>query len=149
MTLRMMMMPMWAPTRLISRVVMIRTEPVGPIPLTGIRSATIGNAKRVGVWRPTNAKKEEDRHKGKVVLSLFRDSPKEGALTYTDWCREVEEYIRKGYDDNQIKDAMLSSVEGQAYVNFRSCDEGRNCTLRRKSSKRWTVSIMFRSHSGT
>ena len=49
---------------------------------------------------PTNAKKEEDRHKGKVVLSLFRDSPKEGALTYTDWCREEEEYLRKGYDDN-------------------------------------------------
>ena len=42
---------------------------------------------------PTNAKREEDRCKGKVVLSLFRDSPKEGALTYTDWCREVEEYI--------------------------------------------------------
>ena len=35
---------------------------------------------------PMNAKKEEDRRKGKVVLSLFRDSPKEGALTYTDWC---------------------------------------------------------------
>ena len=34
---------------------------------------------------PMNAKKEEDRHKGKVVLSLFRDSPKEGTLTYTDW----------------------------------------------------------------
>ena len=51
-------------------------------------------------WRPTNAKKEEDRHKGKVVLSLFWDSPEEGALTYTDWCREVEEYLRKGYDDN-------------------------------------------------
>ena len=27
---------------------------------------------------PTNAKKEEDRRKGKVVLSLFRDSLKEG-----------------------------------------------------------------------
>ena len=77
---------------------------------------------------PTNAKKEEDRHKGKVVLSLYRDSPKEGALTYTDWRREVEEYLRKGYDDNGVKDAMLSSVEGQAYVNFRSCDEGRNHT---------------------
>ena len=77
----------------------------------------------------TNAKKEEDRCKGKVVLSLFWDSPKEGTLTYTDWRREVEEYLRKGYDDNQIKDAMLSSVEGQAYVNFCSCDEGRNCTL--------------------
>ena len=47
-----------------------------------------------------NAKKEEDKRKGKVVLSLFRDSPKEGVLTYTDWRREVEEYIGKGYDDN-------------------------------------------------
>ena len=34
--------------------------------------------------RPTNGRKEEDRHKGKVVLSLFWDSPMEGALTYTD-----------------------------------------------------------------
>ena len=49
---------------------------------------------------PTNARKEDERRKGKVVLSLFRDSPKEGALTYTDWRHEVEEYIRKGYDDN-------------------------------------------------
>ena len=49
---------------------------------------------------PTNAKKEEDRRKGKVALSLFRDSPKEGSLTYTDWCQEVEEYLRKGYNDN-------------------------------------------------
>ena len=44
-------------------------------------------------------------------------------------CWEVEEYLRKGYNDNRIKDAMLSLVEGQAYVNFRSCDEERNRTL--------------------
>ena len=49
---------------------------------------------------PTNAKREEDRCKGKVVLSLFRDSPKEGTLTYTDWSKEVEEYLWKGYNDN-------------------------------------------------
>ena len=107
---------------------MVRTEPVEPIPLTRIRGATSRNAKRVGVGIPPIAKREEDRRKGKVVLSLFRDSPKEGALTYTDWCWEVEEYLRKGYDNNQIKDAMLSLVEGQAYVNFCSCDEGRNRT---------------------
>ena len=53
--------------------------------------------------RPTNAKREEDRHKGKVVLSLFWDSPKEGALMYTDWCQEVEEYLWKGYDNNQLR----------------------------------------------
>ena len=38
---------------------------------------------------PMNAKKEEDRRKGKVVLSLFRDSLKEGTFTYMDWRREV------------------------------------------------------------
>ena len=96
---------------------------------------------------PTNAKKEEDRRKGKVVLLLFRDSLKEGALTYTDWHQEVEEYLRKGYDDNQVKDAMLSSVEGQAYVNFRSCDEGRNRTpaqILREMDSIYNVSVTFR-----
>ena len=67
---------------------------------------------------PMNAKKEEDRRKGKVVLSLFRDSPKEGAVTYMDWCREVEEYLWKGYDDNRVKDAMLSSVEVKLMSTF-------------------------------
>ena len=96
---------------------------------------------------PTNAKKEEDRCKGKVVLSLFRDSLKEGTLTYTDWHREVEEYLWKGYDDNRIKDAMLSSVEGQAYVNFHSCDEGRNRTptqILREMDSIYNVSMTFR-----
>ena len=95
----------------------------------------------------TNAKREEDRCKGKVVLSLFRDSPKEGGLTYTDWCQEVEEYLLKGYDDNRVKDAMLSSVEGQAYVNFCSCDEGRNHTpvqILREMDSIYNVSVMFR-----
>ena len=81
-----------------------------------------------------------------MVLSLFQDSPKEGALTYTDWCHEVEEYIRKGYDDNRIKDAMLSSVEGQAYVNFCSCDEGRNCTpaqILKEMDSIYNVSVTF------
>ena len=82
-----------------------------------------------------------------MVLSLFRDSPKEGALTYTDWRCEVEEYIQKGYDDNRIKDAMLSSIEGQAYVNFRSCDEGRNRTpaqILKEMDSIYNVSITFR-----
>ena len=98
-------------------------------------------------WHPTNAKREEDRRKDKVVLSLFQDSPKEGALTYTDWRREVEEYLRKGYNDNRVKDAMLSSVEGQVYVNFRSCDEGRNHTpaqILKEMDSIYNVSVIFR-----
>ena len=97
--------------------------------------------------RPTNAKREEDRRKGKVVLLLFRDSLKEGTLTYMDWRQKVEEYLRKGYDDNRVKDAMLSSVEGQAYVNFRSCDEGRNHTpaqILKEMDSIYNVSVTFR-----
>ena len=96
---------------------------------------------------PTNAKKEENRKDGKVVLSLFRDSPKEGALTYIDWRREVEEYLRKGFDNDRIKSAMLSSVEGQAYVNFMSCDEGRSRTpaqILQEMDGIYNVSITFR-----
>ena len=78
--------------------------------------------------RATNAKKgikgrTPDGKKSKVVLSMFRDSQKEGALEYADWRAEVEEYIKKGYEDNKIKDAMLFSLEGKARQNFRHCDE--------------------------
>ena len=76
----------------------------------------------------TNAKKgikgrTPDGKKSKVVLSMFRDSQKEGALEYADWRAEVEEYIKKGYEDSKIKDAMLFSLEGKAHRNFRHCDE--------------------------
>ena len=54
---------------------------------------------------------------------MFRDSKKEGALEYADWRAEVEEYIKKGYEDNKIKDAMLFSLEGKTCQNFRHCDE--------------------------
>ena len=78
--------------------------------------------------RATNAKKgikgrTPDGKKSKVVLSMFRDSKKEGALEYADWRAKVEEYIKKGYEDNKIKDAMLFSLEGKACRNFRHCDE--------------------------
>ena len=67
--------------------------------------------------------KTPDGKKSRVVLSMFRDSQKEGALEYADWRAEVEEYIKKGYEDNKIKDAMLFSLEGIACRNFRHCDK--------------------------
>ena len=97
--------------------------------------------------RPTNTRKEENKCTEKVVLSLFWDSPKEGTLTYTDWRFEVEEYLWKVYDNNWVKDAMLSSVEGQAYVNFCSCDEGRNRTpaqILKEMDSIYNVSVTFR-----
>ena len=59
----------------------------------------------------------------------------------------MEEYLQKGYDDNRVKDTMLSSVEGQACVNFCSCDEGRNHTpvqILKEMDSIYNVSVMFR-----
>ena len=83
--------------------------------------------------RATNAKKgikgkTPDGKKSRVVLSMFWDSQKEGALEYADWRAEVEEYIKKGFDDNKIKDAMLFSLEGKARRNFWHCDQHRDLT---------------------
>ena len=92
------------------------------------RKRTRGRLRAMDSLRSTNAKKgikdrTPDGKKSKVVLSMFRDSQKEGALEYADWRAEVEEYIKKGYEDSKIKDAMLFSLEGKARWNFRHCDE--------------------------
>ena len=45
---------------------------------------------------------------------------------------------------------MLSSVEGQAYVNFRSCDEGRSCTpvqILKEMDSIYNVSVTFQDHN--
>ena len=78
--------------------------------------------------RATNAWKEQDRRSGKVVLPLFRESGKEGALKYDDWRAEVDEYLRKGYPNEQVKSAMFSSLKGQPRKNFQDCDEDGNLT---------------------
>ena len=92
------------------------------------RKRTRGRLRAMDSLRSMNARKgikgqTPDGKKSKVVLSMFRDSQKEGALEYADWRAEVEEYIKKGYEDSKIKDAMLFSLEGKARRNFWHCDE--------------------------
>ena len=73
--------------------------------------------------RKTNSQKQRDRRNGRVVLPLLWESTKEGALTYTDWRLEVEEYIAKKYPGPKIKEAMFTSLEGKAKWNYQACDE--------------------------
>ena len=92
------------------------------------RKRTRGRLRATDSLQSMNTKKgikgwTPDGKKSKVVLSMFRDSQKEGALEYADWRAEVEEYIKKGYEDSKIKDAMLFSLEGKACRNFWHCDE--------------------------
>ena len=88
-----------------------------------------------------------DGKKSKVVLSMFRDSQKEGALEYADWRAEVEEYIKKGYEDSKIKDAMLFSLEGKARQNFQHCDEHGDLTpteILKRMDMSYNASMDFR-----
>ena len=71
----------------------------------------------------TNAWKQRDHKDDRVVLPLFQESTKEGALTYTDWRLEVEEYMTKKYPGPKIKEAMFTSLEGKAKRNYQACDE--------------------------
>ena len=78
---------------------------------------TRGRLRATDSLQSRNAKKgikgrTPDGKKSKVVLSMFRDSQKEGALEYADWRAKVEEYIK-----------MLFSLEGKARRNFRHCDK--------------------------
>ena len=95
----------------------------------------------------TNAKKQKDRRSGRVVLPLFRESTKEGALTYADWRGEVEEYIMKGYSEQKIKDAMLTSLEGKDKRNYQACDEKGDLTpekILEKMDMIYGMSVSFR-----
>ena len=82
-----------------------------------------------------------------MVLPLFRESTKEGALTYADWRLEVEEYITKGYSGSKIKDAMFTSLEGKAKRNYQACDEKGDLTpekILEKMDMIYRTSISFR-----
>ena len=100
--------------------------------------------------RATNAKRERDRKSGKVVLPLFRESGKEGALKYNDWRAEVDEYLCKGYSNEQVKSGMFSSLEGQPRKNFQDCDEDGDLTpaeILVKMDGVYNASVAFRDLS--
>ena len=59
----------------------------------------------------------------------------------------MEEYIKKGYEDNKIKDAMLFSLEGKARWNFRHCDKHGDLTLAeilKRMDMSYNASVDFR-----
>ena len=85
--------------------------------------------------RSTNAWKQRDRKNGRIVLPLFRESTKEGALTYIDWRLEVEEYITKKYPRPKIKEVMFTSLEGKAKRNYQACDEKGDLSLEKIQEK--------------
>ena len=116
------------------------------------RKRTRGRLRAMDSLWSTNARKGIkgrilDGKKSMVILSMFRDSQKEGTLEYADWRVEMEEYIKIGYEDSKIKDTMLFSLEGKACRNFRHCDEHGDLTpaeILKRMDMSYNASVDFR-----
>ena len=77
------------------------------------------------------------------MLPLFLESTKEGALTYTNWRLEVEEYIMKKYPSPKIKEVMFTSLEGKAFrdLNTKLCGLKQGDRESPKDYYEWMVDI--------
>ena len=51
-------------------------------------------------------------HRKKLNLPIFRDSSFDNAITYDDWCSEIDNYVREGHSHQLIRDSVLSALEG-------------------------------------
>ena len=58
-----------------------------------------------GGWQKTNH--------GKLSLPIYWDSQKDDAISYDDWCCEVDALIQRGHSQRKIKMAVLDTLEGQ------------------------------------
>ena len=61
--------------------------------------------------RHEKKKQREHRARG-VTLPLFKNSTKEGATTYIDWCNSVDELVQDKVGVKCIKSLVLQSLEG-------------------------------------
>ena len=48
----------------------------------------------------------------KLNLPIFRDSTPDNAITYDDWCSQVDNYVRERHSHQLIRDSVLSTLEG-------------------------------------
>ena len=54
---------------------------------------------------------------------MFRETTKEDAISYRDWCSEIEDALEHGHDAAKVKEAMFVSLEGMARDNAKMIDE--------------------------
>ena len=73
-------------------------------------------------WRPKNRR---------LSFPLFRETTKEDAISYRDWCSEIEDALEHGHDAAKVKEAMFASLEGMAQDNAKMIDENRDLHVTR------------------
>ena len=58
-----------------------------------------------------------------LSFPLFRETTKEDAISYRDWCSEIKDTLQRGHDAAKVKEAMFASLEGMARDNAKMIDE--------------------------
>ena len=80
----------------------------------------------------THARREFQRPKNRrLSFPLFRETTKEDAISYRDWCSEIEDTLEHGHDAVKVKEAMFASLEGMARDNAKMIDENRDLHVTR------------------
>ena len=75
----------------------------------------------------TRAWREFRRPKNRCLsFPLFRETTKEDAISYQDWCSEIEDALEHGHNAAKVKEAMFASLEGMAQDNAKMIDENRD-----------------------
>ena len=54
---------------------------------------------------------------------MFRETTKEDAISYRDWCSKIEDALEHGHDAANLKEAMFASLEGMARDNAKMIHE--------------------------
>ena len=72
----------------------------------------------------TRVRREFRRPKNRCLsFPLFRETTKEDAISYRDWCSEIEDALEHGHDAAKVKEAMFASLERMARDNTKMIDE--------------------------
>ena len=65
-------------------------------------------------WRPKNRR---------LSFPLLQETTKEDAISYWDWCSEIEDALEHGHNAAKVKGVMFASLEGMARDNAKMIDE--------------------------
>ena len=80
----------------------------------------------------TRARREFWRPKNRCLsFPLFRETTKEDAISYRDWCSEIEDALEHGHNAAKVKEAMFASLEGMAQDNTKMIDENEDLHVTR------------------
>ena len=59
----------------------------------------------------------------RISFPLFRETTKENAISYRDWCSEMEEALERRHDPTKVKQVIFASLEGMAKDNAKMINE--------------------------